>query len=70
MEEKLFGVSGKEALDMITSLLADLEEGIELRENGEQSSIYFTMEEMKFLRGLLTMQRGMCIALGAKRWEV
>lgn len=65
--EKLFGVNAEEALDMISSLLADFEDGIELRENGEQSSIYFTLEEMKFLRGLLAMQHGMCIALGGDK---
>lgn len=66
-DEKLFGVNAEEALDMINSLLADFEDGIELRENGEQSSIYFTLEEMKFLRGILAMQRGMCIALGGDK---
>ena len=64
MEEKLFGVSADEAIPMIRSLISDIEEGIELRENGEQSSIYFTMDEMKFLRGLLAMQMGICSLMG------
>ena len=58
MEEKLFGVDAEEATAMISSLLADFEEAIEIRENGEQYDIYLTTDEMKFLRGLLGMQKG------------
>lgn len=59
MEEKLFGVDASEAAAMVSSLLADFDEAIEIRENGEQYDIYLTTDEMKFLRGLLGMQKGM-----------
>lgn len=43
----------KDYKSTLRSLIEDFKEGIELRKNGELSSIFFTMDEMRFLKKLL-----------------
>lgn len=53
VEGKAYDEIVKEYKSTLRSLIEDFKEGIELRKNGELTSIFFTMEEMRFLKKLL-----------------
>lgn len=43
----------KDYKHMLRSLIEDFKEGIDIRKDGGLTSIFFTMEEMRFLKKLL-----------------
>ena len=53
VEGKAYDAIVKEYKSTLRSLIEEFKEAIELRKNGELTSIFFTMEEMRFLKKLL-----------------
>lgn len=43
-----------DTLDMLKTCLGDVQEVLELREDGTQASIYWTLHELKFIESILT----------------